>query len=212
MQAETIPVRRNRMKRSRIAGLMILIVVIVLLALNFAITRSSPSLPANYNSLRNNLVRLYRGDLGFWLTGDVVTTPITDWSFTDAVLNIQLETRTWYLIPHFVRADIARNDEQLYLCSEYFAPASGKPDLRERFPEARFWNRMVFRDPRIRVKIGDRLFEMRAYALTDPGNIAVARQAFLSKYADIREQQAWPESRRPALHFFRLEPQWNNNS
>jgi hypothetical protein len=199
-------------KRSRIAGVVILIAAVVLLGLNFAITRSSPSLPANYNSLRNNVVRLYRGDLGFWLTGDPVTTPVTDWSFTDEIPTVQIETRTWYLLPHVLRTDIARNDEQLYLFSEYFAPAPGKPDLRERFPEARFWNRMVVRDPRIRVKIGNRLFDMRAYPLTDPSQIAVARQAFLSKYADVRAQAALPDSRRPAMHFFRLEPQWNNNS
>src|SRR5260370_8020994 len=69
-------------KRSRIAGLVVLIVALVLLGLNFAITRSSPSLPANYNSLPNTLVRLYRGDVGFWLTSDVGKTPVPDSSFT----------------------------------------------------------------------------------------------------------------------------------
>ena len=52
------------MKRSRIAGLVILIVVIVLLALNFAIVRSSPSLPGGYNNLASNLVRMYHGEIG----------------------------------------------------------------------------------------------------------------------------------------------------
>lgn len=199
-------------KRLRIAGLVILIVAVVLLGLNFAITRSSPSLPGNYNSLRNNVVRLYRGDVGFWLTGDVVKTPVTDWSFIDAIPTVQIETHPWYLLPHVLRTDIARKDQQLYLFSEYFAPAPGKPDLRERFPKARFWNRMVVRDPRLRVKIGNRVFDMRAYPLTDPSQIAVARQAFLSKYADVRVQEALPESRRPAMHLFRLEPQWNDIS
>jgi hypothetical protein len=200
------------MKRWTIAGLIILVVAVVLFALNFAITRSSRSLPGGSNSLLNNLVRLYQGNVGFRLAGDVVKTPVTDWSFTDAIRNIQIETHTWYLLPHVVRTDIARVGEQLYLFSEYFAPAPGKPDLREDFPEARFWNRMVVRDPRIRVKIGNQLFDMRAYPLTDPGQIEVARQAFLSKYAEVRQREALPESRRPALHFFRLEPVWNNNS
>jgi len=186
------------MKRSRIVSLVILMVVVVALALN-------------YSSLRRNFVGLKRGDFGLWLTGGLVTTPVTDWSFTDAVPTVQIETRTWYLIPHFVRTYIARNDAQLYLFSEYFAPEPGQPDLRDRFPEARFWNRMVVRDPRIRVKIGNRLFEMRAYPLTEPSGMAVARQAFLSKYADVREQQALPESRRPRLYFFRLEPRWNDS-
>ena len=186
------------MKRSRIVSLLILVVVVVALALN-------------YGSLRRSFVGLNRGDFGLWLAGDLVTTPVTDWSFTDAVPTIQIETRTWYLIPHFVRTYIARNDAQLYLFSEYFAPEPGQPDLRDRFPEVRFWNRMVVRDPRIRVKIGNRLFQMRAYPLTDPSGMAVARQAFLSKYADVRKQQALPESQRPRLYFFRLEPRWSDS-
>ena len=196
-------------KRSRIVGLVILTVALILVALNLAITRSSPSVPANYNNLQNSLARLYRGDLGFWLTGSLVTTPVTDWSFTDAIPTVQIETRTPYLIPHFVRTDIARNGGQLYLFSEYFAPKAGQPDHRNEFPKARFWNRMVVRDPRIRVKIGNQLFAMRAYPLTDPSEMAVARQAFLSKYEDIRRLQELPESQRSTLYFFRLEPQWN---
>lgn len=186
------------MKRSRIVGLVILVIVVVALALN-------------YSGLRRAFVGLNRGDFGLWLTGDLVTSPLTDWSFTDAILTIQIETRTPYLIPHFVRTYIARNGAQLYLFSEYFAPEPGQPDVRDRFPEARFWNRMVVRDPRIRMKIGDRLFEMRAYPVTDSSGMTVAREAFLNKYADVRRQQELPESRRPRLYFFRLEPGWNNS-
>jgi hypothetical protein len=186
------------MKKTRNVALTFLVVVVVAAALN-------------YGSIRRNFVGLYRSDFGFWLTGDLVTTPVTDWSFTDAFPTVQIETRTWYLIPHFVRSYIARNDAQLYLFSEYFAPQPGEPDLRDRFPQARFWNRMVVRDPRIRVKIGNRLFEMRAYPLADPSGMSLARQAFLSKYADVRKQQELPESRRPRLYFFRLEPGWNTS-
>ncbi len=39
---------------------------------------------------------------GLWLAGEVVREPVTDWSFTDAVPEIFLETRTWYGIPHSV--------------------------------------------------------------------------------------------------------------
>ena len=197
-----------RTKKSKIAGLLILIVVTLAFALNFAISRASPSVPAGYNNLRNSLVRMYHGDLGFRLTGDLVTTPVTDWSFIDGIQNIQVETRTWYLFPHFVRTDIARSGDQLYLFSEYFAPKPGEPDHRDEFPNARFWNRMVVRDPHIRVKIDDRLFEMRAYPLKDPNQVAIARQAFLDKYADVRKEQEQPESRRSKLYFFRLEPGW----
>jgi hypothetical protein len=199
------------MNKSRIAGLGILVVV-VLLGVNFAISRASPSVPASFNNLPGNLLRLYRGDLGFWLRGDPVKTPVTDWSFTDAIPTIQIETRTWYLLPHFVRTYIARNGPELYLFSEYFAPKPGQRDYRNDFPKARFWNRMVVRDPRIRVKIGDRLFEMRAYPLRDSSDAAAARQAFLDKYPDVKKEQESPESRRSTLYFFRLEPGWNGNS
>ena len=199
------------MKSLKVVGLVVLIVVVLLVALNFAITRASTAIPASAVSLRSSFAGLFRGDLGFWLTGDVVTTPVTDWSFADAAQTVQIETRTWYFIPHFVRTYIARNDAQLYLFSEYFAPKPGQSDHRDEFPDARFWNRMVVRDPRIRVKIGNRLFQMRAYPLTDSNQIAAARQAFLSKYEDVRKEQESPESRRSKLYFFRLEPGWNGS-
>src|SRR5690348_7171984 len=200
-------------RRSRIGGWAILIAIIVVIALNFlnfAITRSSTSVPADSNSLRTAVKGFYRGDLGFWLTGDPVKSPVTDWSFADSVPTIQIETRTWYLLPHFVRTYIARNGQQLFLFSEYFAPKPGQPDHRDEFPNARFWNRMVVRDPHIRVKIGNRLLQMRAYPLKDPDQIAVAREAFSSKYADVKQGQELPESLRARLYFFRLEPGWND--
>lgn len=199
------------MKRWRIAGLIILVLAAVLFAVNFAIMRSSPSLPGGYNNLLTNVVRMYHGELGFWLTGEVVRTPVTDWSFTDSIPNIQIQTHTPYLLPHVLTTDIARVGGQIYLFSEYFAPPRGKPDTRGDFPQARFWNRMVVRDPRIRVKIGNQLFDMRAYPLTDPAEIEAVRKVFLSKYDDVKRSEAAPEARRPALYFFRLEPQWSTD-
>lgn len=198
------------MKKLRILGLASLVIVAVAFAIDFAIKSSSRASPPNSVSLRQSVLGLYRGDLGFWVTGDSISTPVTDWSFTDAAQTILVETRTWYLIPHLVRTFIARNDSQLYLFSEYFAPAPGQPDLRDHFPEARFWNRMVVRDPRIKVKIGNRVFKMRAYAITDENEKAAARQAFFSKYPDVGKQEELPESQRPRLHFFHLEPGWND--
>ena len=200
------------MKRLRIFGLAILIIAAGAFAIDYAIKSSSRASPANSVSLRQGFLGLYRGDLGFWVTGESVATPVTDWSFTDAAQTVLVETRTWYLVPHFVRTFIARNGSQLYLFSEYFAPAPGQPDLRDHFPEARFWNCMVVRDPRIRMKIENRVFKMRAYAVTDENQKAAAQQAFFSKYPDVEKQQALPESQRPRLHFFRLEPGWNGKT
>lgn len=197
-------------KTSKRVGLVILILVAFAFAIDFAIKSSSRA--ANSSGLRQSLVGLFRGDMGFWLTGDAVTTPISDWSFTDADQTVLVETRTPYLVPHFVRTFVARSDAQLYLFSEYFAPAPGQPDLRDHFPEARFWNRMVVRDPRIRVKIGNQVFKMRAYPITDESGEAAAQQAFFSKYPALRKLEALPESRRPRLHFFRLKQGWDAKS
>ena len=39
---------------------------------------------------------------GLWLKGNLVTTPVADWSFTDKYPKIKIQTRTWYLLPHSV--------------------------------------------------------------------------------------------------------------
>jgi len=196
------------MKRWKIAGLIVVVLAVGLFALNFVIVRASPSAPS---TLASALVRMRRGEIGFWLAGDIVKTPVTDWSFVDGIRNIQIQTHTPYLLPHVLTTDIARIGDRLYLFSEYFPPRRGGRDTRKDFPQARFWNRMVVRDPRIRVKIGNQLFDMRAYLLTDQSEIEMVSKAFLDKYDDVRHAEAVPETRRPAMYFFRLEPQWNSD-
>jgi len=48
----------------------------------------------------------------------------------------------------------------LYLFSAYYQGGV--------FPEERGWNRNVMRDPRVRLKIGDRLFDQTVSHVTDP--------------------------------------------
>jgi hypothetical protein len=197
------------MNTSKRVGLVFLILVSLAFVIGFAISSSSRA--AN-SGVRQSLVALYRGDMGFWLMGDSNTTPESDWSFTDAEQTVLVETRTPYLVRHFVRTFIARRGAELYLFSEYFAPLRGQTDLRDHFPEARFWNRMVVRDPRIRVKIGNKVFKMRAYSITDESAKQAARQAFFSKYPDLKKQDALPESQRPTLYFFHLTSGWDDQS
>jgi hypothetical protein len=66
---------------------------------------------------------------------------------------------------------------------------------------------MVVQDPRIRLKIGNRFFKVRAYPLTDPDGIEMAREAFLRKYPEIRGQEAMPEAPCPEDHR-RDDPSW----
>ena len=39
---------------------------------------------------------------GLWLSGELAAEPVQDWSFSDSIEEISLETRTWYGIPHSV--------------------------------------------------------------------------------------------------------------
>lgn len=89
---------------------------------------------------------------GLSLSGNAATAE--DWSFVDAHREIFVETRTWYGIPHSVTTVCVAHNGTLYVPSVYFDGGD--------FPDARFWNRNVARDPRVRLKIGDRIFERRA--------------------------------------------------
>lgn len=185
------------MKRWKIGGLVVAVIVVI----GIAVVAFTPV------GDRRNYRRLSGGDFNsyFWLSGELITTPVTDWSFADSVEVIQVRTRTPYLIPHTTNTFIARAGGQVYIFSDYFPPRPGQPDMRDRFPEERFWNRNVLRDPRVRLKIGDKLVDMRAYYLTDPAEVEIARQAFISKYANVKREQELQPARRPRMHIFRTE-------
>jgi hypothetical protein len=57
----------------------------------------------------------------------------------------------------------------------------------------------------VRLKIGDKLVDFRAYYLTDAAEVEAGRQAFIRKYAPVKREQALPPERRPRMHIFRLE-------
>ena len=115
---------------------------------------------------------------GLWLSGSVVTTPVTDWSFTDKYPTIFVETRTWYGIPHSVTTSCVSHDGRLYLTSVYREGAQ--------FPGDKFWNRNIVRDPHVRLKIGDQLYDRTLSLVTD----AAERQAVLQS-----KQRKYPRQR-----------------
>jgi hypothetical protein len=111
---------------------------------------------------------------GLWLTGDVVTTPVTDWSFTEKVPNIELQTQSWYLLPHSVTINCLDYNGQLYVSSIF--PA-GTP---------RSWNDNVMRDPHVRIKIGDKLYDRTLSLVTDPAEMNGVLQARAKKYPRLK--------------------------
>jgi hypothetical protein len=129
---------------------------------------------------------------GLWLSGHLVTTPVTDWSFTDKYPTIFVETRTWYGIPHSVTTSCVSHDGRLYLTSVYREGAQ--------FPGDKFWNRNMVRDPHVRLKIGDQLYDRTLLLVTD----AAERQAVLqSKQKKYPRQQVSDKS---TVYVFAVSP------
>jgi hypothetical protein len=104
---------------------------------------------------------------GLWLKGEVVTTPVTDWSFVDQVPHpgrsintVLVETRTPYFIPHSVRTMPFVRNGVLYIRSH-------QDRMDKQFPYDKSWTADVARDPRVRIKIGDKLYEATMVLVSD---------------------------------------------
>jgi predicted methyltransferase len=103
---------------------------------------------------------------GRGLSGEVATEPVSDWSFTDEHDLIAVETRPD--APHSVTTICIAYEGALYV------PASGA--------SAKSWPYYAIADPRVRVKVGDLIYPVRATRMIDealrPGLIAAAREKY----------------------------------
>jgi hypothetical protein len=115
---------------------------------------------------------------GLWLAGPRVTTPVTDWSFTDQYPTIYLQTRTRYLLPHSVTITCVAHGGQLYLTSVF---REGSP-----FPQGKLWTSNVMRDPHVRLKVGDRVYDRTLALVTDPAERAAVLESKTKKYPGQR--------------------------
>jgi hypothetical protein len=103
---------------------------------------------------------------GLWLRGDVVTTPVTDWSFTDKIPQIKIQTQTRFLLPHSVTIWCAVYNGSLYLTSS----------------RGREWVEDAVRDPHVRLKIGDQIYEGSLSLIDDSNEKGAVLQAKGKKY------------------------------
>jgi hypothetical protein len=115
---------------------------------------------------------------GLWLKGELVTTPVADWSFTDQVQNIKIQTNSWYLLPHSVTINCISYKGQLYLYSFYAAGLT--------YPHGRSWNEDVARDPHVRIKIGDQLYDRTLVLATDAAEQEAVHEATFKKYPELK--------------------------
>ena len=128
---------------------------------------------------------------GLWLRGRAVSGPVSDWSFTDGYPNIFVQTRSWYGLPHSITTTVTAHDGRLYLTSVY------RPGME--FPRDRLWNRNVMRDPHVRLKIGDQVFDGTLTLVTDAAEKDAVLAAKARKYP---RQRAVDKS---LVHVFRVE-------
>jgi hypothetical protein len=135
---------------------------------------------------------------GQWLRGERVAEPVSDWSFSDPVPEIFVETRTWYGIPHSVTTVCVALGPDLYVPSLY---GEG-----EGFPDGKFWTRNVARDPHVRLEITGKLYEREAVLVEDPAEYERVLEAFARKYDFWRDLGSKPASERPNLVFLRMQP------
>jgi hypothetical protein len=110
---------------------------------------------------------------GLWLKGEVVREPVTNWDWVSKIKDpirqnsIMLETRTWYGIPHSVTIGLTPRGDKLYIRgSEQGAR------LQKGFPYSKAWWVNVIRDPRVRMKIGGKIYEMTVVLITDRAEVA----------------------------------------
>jgi hypothetical protein len=106
---------------------------------------------------------------GLWLSGNLVISPVSDWSFANNYPTIEVQTRTWYGIPHSVTIWGVGYQDHLYL------QAFGN------------WKRNVVRDPHVRIKIGNDLYDGTAMYVTNPDELWIVAQNMNKKYGD-----KWP--------------------
>ena len=121
-----------------------------------------------------------------------------DWSYTDDILLVDLETRgAWFR--HSITVLILASERGIYIPS--------------RNASRKRWVANAQSDPRVRVRIKDKIFERHAVRVTDPAELAPLAPLFVYKYMGFESTSARfdpspPKEADPRadLWFFRLDP------
>ena len=146
-------------------GLLVVGVLMVGTLLTLRVTGLAPGHPSAEEYLKAS--RSARP--GLWLTGEVVHEAVTNWDWVEQFSD-ELETRTWYGIPHSVTVALVPRGDKLYLQS-----SAQTFRLNKEFPYGKAWWRNVERDPRVRLKIGGKIYEMTVVLIQDRAEVARLR-------------------------------------
>ena len=152
------------------------LLVIGLLLLGTLLTLRMTGFPPGHPSAGDYVNAGRSARPGLWLAGDVVSEAVTNWDWVnqygDAFAEdaTELETRTWYGIPHSVTVLLVPCGDKLYLQS-----SAQTFRLNREFPYGKAWWRNVERDPRVRLKIGGKIYEMTVVLVQDRAVVAQLR-------------------------------------
>ena len=124
---------------------------------------------------------------GRQLSGDVVTEPVADWSFTDEHMTIAVETRP--AAPHSVTTVCFTHEGQLYV------PAVEAP--------GKSWPHYAVSEPHVRLKIGDKIYPAKATRVNDPELAPKLTAAAQAKYDFPEPEDGQPRFR--DVWVFRME-------
>jgi len=105
---------------------------------------------------------------GLWLRGEVVSPLPDDWSFTDAYKEIFVQVHTPYWLPHSVTIWCGQVDGNLYIGA--------------RDPDSKKWPGWLEENHNIRLKIGDKLYDVVAMDITSENTLNAVRAAYAAKY------------------------------
>ena len=89
---------------------------------------------------------------GTRLSGEIADSEVFDWSFFRNVELVTVQTSTWYFIPHSVTVTSWAAEDNYYLGCGGCA--------------AKVWPKNIANNPEVVVKVGDELYEGRAFLTT----------------------------------------------
>lgn len=129
---------------------------------------------------------------GLWLKGELVQEPVANWDWVYDVDHpvrgntIMLETRTWYGIPYSVTILPTARGDKLYI-----GGSARDARLEREFPDHKQWWANVERDPRVRLKIDGKIYEMTATLVSDPAEFVevIGREPVTTTIAENGTEQ-----------------------
>ena len=129
---------------------------------------------------------------GLWLSGEVVKEPIDNWDWVLDVSHpergntIMLETQTWHGIPYSVTILPTPRGDKMYIGGSARDARLARvfPDYKQRWAN-------VENDPRVRLKIDGKIYEMTAALVHDPVELAevLGRDAITTTISEDGSEQ-----------------------